>query len=72
MCGMNVPPTPSIISLPDTSLSADRKAGAPLRCHGVESVADLHVPYVYPSKPCCNNSFFWLIWHAVLLFMLIC
>lgn len=32
------------------SLAADRKAGAPLRCHTVESVDQLHVPYVYPSE----------------------
>ena len=29
---------------------ADRKAGAALRCHAVESGAELHVPYVYPSE----------------------
>lgn len=30
---------------------ADRKVGAGLRCHAASSMAELHVPYVYPSKP---------------------
>lgn len=28
----------------------DRKAGAALRCHSAEAVAELHVPYVFPSE----------------------
>ncbi len=30
-------------------MAADRKSGAPLRCHSVGSVDQLHVPYIYPS-----------------------
>lgn len=41
-------------------LCADRKAGAPLRCHSVDSVAQLHVPYVFPSESGGRADVRWL------------
>jgi hypothetical protein len=46
-----VPPSPTCKLTRRFCTPADRKAGAPLRLHSVPSVADLHVPYIYPSEP---------------------
>jgi len=42
-------------------LPADRKAGAALRCHSMDSVAQLHVPYVFPSKQALGWLHVWCI-----------
>ncbi|KAL4457400.1 hypothetical protein ABPG75_012265 [Micractinium tetrahymenae] len=39
---------------------ADRKSGAPLRCHSADAVEQLHVPYVYPSESGGRTDVRWL------------